>query len=99
MRRVPPAHPGIRRARYHDSRSRPRRYPAKFYVDRIASALLRPGQPDRTIEMIMEHKITETTAYLRERGISGPFEAAFVLGTGLGTLVEEVSNQTSLSYN
>ncbi len=47
----------------------------------------------------MEHKITETAAYLRERGISGPFGAAFVLGTGLGTLVEEVSNQTSLSYN
>ena len=47
----------------------------------------------------MEHKITETAAYLRERGISGPIEAAFVLGTGLGTLVEEVSNQTSLSYN
>ena len=99
MRRVPAAHPGICRPRYHDSRSGTCRHPAQLHARRIASAFLRPGQPDRTIEMIMEHKITETAAYLRERGISGPFEAAFVLGTGLGTLVEEVSNQTSLSYN
>ncbi|WP_246728366.1 purine-nucleoside phosphorylase [Microvirga terricola] len=49
-------------------------------------------------EMMMEQKVQETAEFVRARGFDGKFDAAFVLGTGLGTLVDEVTNAVSLPY-
>jgi purine-nucleoside phosphorylase len=48
--------------------------------------------------MTMQQMIQEAAAFVRSRGFDGPFDAAFVLGTGLGTLVDEVSDAVSLPY-
>src|SRR5688572_4590652 len=36
--------------------------------------------------------------FVRARGFDGRFDAAFVLGTGLGSLVDEVENRVVLPY-
>ncbi|MGO4707211.1 purine-nucleoside phosphorylase [Microvirga sp. 2MCAF38] len=46
----------------------------------------------------MEQNVQETAAFVRARGFDGHFDAAFVLGTGLGTLVDEVEDAVSLAY-
>jgi len=48
--------------------------------------------------MTMNQQIRDVAAHIRAQGLSGPFDAAFVLGTGLGTLVDEVSDPVSLAY-
>jgi purine-nucleoside phosphorylase len=47
---------------------------------------------------MMEHHVQEAAEFVRARGFEGPFAAAFILGTGLGTLVDEVEQATSLPY-
>jgi purine-nucleoside phosphorylase len=46
----------------------------------------------------MEQNVIQAAAFVRSRGFDGHFDAAFVLGTGLGTLVDEVSDAVSLAY-
>jgi purine-nucleoside phosphorylase len=46
----------------------------------------------------MEQMIQEATEFVRARGFDGPFDAAFVLGTGLGPLVDDLSDPVSLPY-
>lgn len=46
----------------------------------------------------MHQMIQEAAEFVRARGFDGRFDAAFVLGTGLGTLVDEVSDPVSLAY-
>src|SRR5690349_12386596 len=48
--------------------------------------------------MTMHQMIQEAVAFVRARGFDGHFDAAFVLGTGLGTLVDEVGDSVSLPY-
>jgi purine-nucleoside phosphorylase len=48
--------------------------------------------------MTMHQLIQEAAEFVRARGFDGHFDAAFVLGTGLGTLVDEVSDAVSLPY-
>jgi purine-nucleoside phosphorylase len=48
--------------------------------------------------MTMHQLIQEAAEFVRARGFDGHFDAAFVLGTGLGTLVDEVSDAVSLLY-
>ena len=43
-------------------------------------------------------RVDETAAFVRGRGLGGSFDAAFVLGTGLGTLADEVEAAVSLAY-
>jgi purine-nucleoside phosphorylase len=46
----------------------------------------------------MEEHVQESAEFLRARGFDGRFEAAFVLGTGLGTLADELEDPVALSY-
>src|SRR3954451_21769260 len=48
--------------------------------------------------MTMHQLIQEAAEFVRARGFDGRFDAAFVLGTGLGTLVDEVGDSVSLTY-
>jgi purine-nucleoside phosphorylase len=45
-----------------------------------------------------QQNVQEAAEFARAHGFDGRFDAAFVLGTGLGTLVDEVSNAVSLPY-
>jgi purine-nucleoside phosphorylase len=47
---------------------------------------------------MMHQKVQEAAEFVRARGFDGQFDAAFVLGTGLGTLVDELSDAVSLPY-
>jgi purine-nucleoside phosphorylase len=47
---------------------------------------------------MIERKVEEAAAFVRSRGFDGRFDAAFVLGTGLGPLVDEVEDTVSLPY-
>jgi purine-nucleoside phosphorylase len=46
----------------------------------------------------MDSHVQEAADCVRARGLGGPFDAAFVLGTGLGTLAEELDNLTGIPY-
>jgi purine-nucleoside phosphorylase len=46
----------------------------------------------------MDQRIQEAAEFVRARGFDGSFDAAFVLGTGLGTLVDEIENPIALAY-
>jgi purine-nucleoside phosphorylase len=46
----------------------------------------------------MQQNAQEAAEFVRARGFDVRFDVAFVLGTGLGTLVDEVSDAVSLSY-
>ena len=46
----------------------------------------------------MNQNVQEAAAFVRARGFDGHFDAAFVLGTGLGPLVDEVADAVSLPY-
>ena len=46
----------------------------------------------------MDERIQEAAEFVRARGFDGRFDAAFVLGTGLGPLVDEVENPATLAY-
>jgi purine-nucleoside phosphorylase len=46
----------------------------------------------------MHQKVQEAAEFVRARGFDGQFDAAFVLGTGLGTLVDELNDAVSLPY-
>lgn len=46
----------------------------------------------------MQQNVQEAAEFVRARGFDGRFDAAFVLGTGLGTLVDELTDPVSLSY-
>jgi purine-nucleoside phosphorylase len=46
----------------------------------------------------MDQAVQETVEFVRARGFDGSFAAAFVLGTGLGTLVDDIENPASLAY-
>ncbi|HEU6441051.1 MAG TPA: purine-nucleoside phosphorylase, partial [Microvirga sp.] len=46
----------------------------------------------------MQQNVQEAAEFVRARGFDGGFDAAFVLGTGLGTLVDEVEEAISLAY-
>jgi purine-nucleoside phosphorylase len=46
----------------------------------------------------MEQMIQEATEFVRARGFDGSFDAAFVLGTGLGPLVDDLLDPVSLPY-
>jgi purine-nucleoside phosphorylase len=46
----------------------------------------------------MKQMIQEAAEFVRARGFDGRFDVAFVLGTGLGTLVDEVVDAVSLAY-
>src|SRR5919205_2752514 len=46
----------------------------------------------------MQQNVHEAAEFVRARGFDGGFDAAFVLGTGLGTLVDELSDAVSLPY-
>ena len=48
--------------------------------------------------MSMDRNIQEAVAFVRARGFDRGFDAAFVLGTGLGSLVDEVEGQLILPY-
>ncbi|WP_262270674.1 purine-nucleoside phosphorylase [Microvirga yunnanensis] len=48
--------------------------------------------------MTMHQMIQEAAEFVRARGFDGHFDAAFVLGTGLGTLVDELSDAVGLPY-
>src|SRR4029079_11909613 len=48
--------------------------------------------------MTRQQMIQEAAEFVRSRGFDGHFDAAFVLGTGLGPLVEEVGGAVSLAY-
>jgi purine-nucleoside phosphorylase len=43
-------------------------------------------------------QVDEAAALVRARGFDQPFAAAFVLGTGLGTLADELANPVSMAY-
>jgi purine-nucleoside phosphorylase len=45
-----------------------------------------------------QQNVQEAAEFARAHGFDGRFDAAFVLGTGLGTLVDELSNAVSLAY-
>src|SRR5919107_2339761 len=45
-----------------------------------------------------QQNVQEAAEFARAHGFDGRFDAAFVLGTGLGTLVDEVGNAVSLPY-
>ena len=45
-----------------------------------------------------EQNVQEAAEFARAHGFDGRFDAAFVLGTGLGTLVDEVENPVGLAY-
>ncbi|QFU18171.1 purine-nucleoside phosphorylase [Microvirga thermotolerans] len=42
--------------------------------------------------------VQEAAEFVRANGIEGPFDAAIVLGTGLGSLVDELTEAASLAY-
>ncbi|MBM6596178.1 purine-nucleoside phosphorylase [Microvirga pudoricolor] len=46
----------------------------------------------------MEQNIQEAAEFVRARGFDAPFAAAFVLGTGLGTLADELTDVVSIPY-
>lgn len=46
----------------------------------------------------MNQNVQEAAAFVRARGFDGHFDAAFVLGTGLGPLADEVADAVSLPY-
>ena len=46
----------------------------------------------------MDSRVLEAEKAVRARGFSGRFDAAFVLGTGLGPLVDEVEGAQTLAY-
>lgn len=46
----------------------------------------------------MNQNVQEAAAFVRAHGFDGHFDAAFVLGTGLGPLVDEVTDAVSLPY-
>src|SRR5919107_43686 len=48
--------------------------------------------------MTMQQNVEEAAEFVRARGFDGRFDAAFVLGTALGTLVDELANPVSLPY-
>jgi purine-nucleoside phosphorylase len=48
--------------------------------------------------MSVEQRIEEAAAFVRERGLSGRFDCALVLGTGLGSLVDDLEDVTRLPY-
>ena len=48
--------------------------------------------------MTMHQMIQEAAEFVRARGFDGRFDAAFVLGTGLGTLVDEIGDAVSFAY-
>lgn len=50
------------------------------------------------MDPISSPDIDETAAFVRSRGFDRKFAAALVLGTGLGTLVDELENAVSLPY-
>jgi purine-nucleoside phosphorylase len=43
-------------------------------------------------------RVDETAAFLRARGVAGRFDAALVLGTGLGPLADEVEEPVAVPY-
>src|ERR671921_1687841 len=43
-------------------------------------------------------RVDETAAFLRARGVAGGFDAALVLGTGLGSLADEVEEPVPVPY-
>jgi purine-nucleoside phosphorylase len=47
---------------------------------------------------MMESQVQEAAEFVRSRGFDGRFAAAFVLGTGLGTLADELVDPVSLPY-
>ena len=46
----------------------------------------------------MQQMIQQAAEFVRARGFDGDFDAAFVLGTGLGSLVDELTDAVSLAY-
>lgn len=46
----------------------------------------------------MQEMIQEAAAFVRSRGFEGRFQASIVLGTGLGSLADELSDSISISY-
>jgi purine-nucleoside phosphorylase len=48
--------------------------------------------------MKMHQNVQEAVEFVRARGFDDRFDAAFVLGTGLGTLVDELADAVSLPY-
>ena len=46
----------------------------------------------------MDTQVREATEFVRARGFDGRFDAAFVLGTGLGTLADELADPMGLPY-
>jgi purine-nucleoside phosphorylase len=46
----------------------------------------------------MQQNAQEAAEYVRACGFNGRFDAAFVLGTGLGTLADDVKDAVSLAY-
>ncbi len=46
----------------------------------------------------MQQNVQEAAEFVCARGFDGRFDAAFVLGTGLGTLVDELADPASLPY-
>src|SRR5215207_430161 len=46
----------------------------------------------------MDAQVQEAAEYLRARGFEGRFAAAFVLGTGLGTLADELQDAVAAPY-
>ncbi|AWM88012.1 purine-nucleoside phosphorylase [Microvirga sp. 17 mud 1-3] len=47
---------------------------------------------------MIHSNVQEAVAFVRANGIEGTFDAAIVLGTGLGTLVDELDEAVSLAY-
>jgi purine-nucleoside phosphorylase len=47
----------------------------------------------------MDSPIQEAAEYVRARGFDGRFDAAFVLGTGLGSLADEIGDPAGLAYS
>ena len=48
--------------------------------------------------MTVDEKIAEAVAWLAQKGISGRFDCAFVLGTGLGRIADALTDVVTLSY-
>ena len=46
----------------------------------------------------MDQRTEEALGFVRASGVEGAFDAAFVLGTGLGSLVDDVENRVALPY-
>ncbi|HZH53368.1 MAG TPA: purine-nucleoside phosphorylase [Microvirga sp.] len=46
----------------------------------------------------MQQNVQEAAEFVRARGFDGRFDAAFVLGTGLGPLADELTDPVSLPY-